>query len=220
MLRMNVEGLPMLNALIHFLERLQLSLEQLGGWAVLAFAGMFLVVQMVMIPVAPFAIASGFFFGFGQGLLALMLGCVLGATVNFWVARRLARGWVQRKFGNNPKFRVIDRAVEREGWKIVALLRFVPIPFGLSNYSYGLTGIHFVPYLVATCLGVIPANSLLVWIGATSQGELAAVLGKGRARHPLEYVLLIVGFIAALIVLRHITKIARAAVARGNEAEA
>ncbi len=210
----------MLNALIHFLERLQVTLEQLGGWGILAFAGIFLVVQLVLIPGAPLAIAAGFFFGFGKGLVAVMLGCLLGATVNFWIARSLARGWVQRRFGGNPKFRVIDRAVEREGWKIVTLLRFVPIPFGLSNYSYGLTGIHFVPYLLATFFGVIPANSLLVWIGATSQGELAAVLGKGRARHPLEYVLLVVGFIAAIIVLRHITKIARAAVARGNEAEA
>jgi uncharacterized membrane protein YdjX (TVP38/TMEM64 family) len=210
----------MLNALIHFLEKLQLSLDQFGGWAVLAFAGIFLVAQLFLVPVAPFAIAAGFFFGFGRGWLAVMLGCLLGATVNFWISRRLARGWVQRKFGANPKFRVIDRAIEREGWRIVVLLRFVPIPFGFANYSYGLTGIHFVPYVLASFCGVIPANSLLVWIGATSQGELANVLGKGRPRHPLEYVLLLVGLIAAILVLRHITKIARAAVARGDTTEA
>jgi uncharacterized membrane protein YdjX (TVP38/TMEM64 family) len=209
----------MLTALIHFLEHLQLSLAQMGGWALLAFAAVFALVQMIMIPGAPLAIAAGFFFGFGRGWVAVMLGCVIGATVNFWIARSVARGWVQRKFGSNPKFLVIDRAIEREGWKIVALLRFVPIPFGFANYSYGLTGIHYVPYIVATFFGIIPANSLLAWIGATSQGELAGVLGKGRPRHPLEYVLLAVGLIAAVLVLRHITKIARAAVARGNEVE-
>lgn len=210
----------MLNALIRLLESFQHTLSQMGGWSVLAFAGVFFVVQLLMIPGAPLGIAAGFFFGFGKGWLALTLGCTLGATINFWIARSVARNWVQRKFGANEKFRLIDRAVEREGWKIVALLRFVPIPFGLANYSYGLTSIHFVPYIVATLVAIQPANCLLLWIGDTSQGELANVLGKGRPRHPLEYALLAVGLIAAIIALRHITKIAHAAVNRGEEKQA
>ena len=207
----------MLNALIRLLESLQQTLNELGGWSILAFAGIFFAVQLFMIPGAPLGIAAGFFFGFGKGWLALSLGCLLGATINFWIARSLARQWVQRKFGANEKFRVIDRAVEREGWKIVALLRFVPIPFGFANYSYGLTSIHFVPYIVATFAAIQPANCLLLWIGSTSQGELVEVLGKGRTRHPLEYVLLIAAFVAAFFALRFITKIAKTAVARGGE---
>ena len=205
----------MVALLVRFLENLQQYLDQLGGWAVLAFALVFLVVQMLMIPGAPLGLAAGFFFGLGQGWLALMLGCTLGATVNFWIARTFARDWVQRKFGSHEKFQLIDRAIGREGWKIVALLRFVPIPFGFANYSYGLTPIRFVPYILATFFAIIPANTLFVWIGATSQGELATLLGKGRPRHPLEYVMLIVGIIAALFALRFVAKIAKSAVARG-----
>ena len=210
----------MMSALIRFLETFQLWLEQMGGWAVLAFVGVFVGVQLMLLPGAPLAMAAGFFFGLGKGWVALMIACTLGATVNFWIARTVARDWVQRKFGANPKFQVIDRAIAREGWKIVALLRFVPIPFGLANYSYGLTHVRYVPYIVATFFAIMPANSLLVWIGATSQGELATILGKGRPRHPLEYVFLAVGLIAAILVLRHLTKIARSAVEQGGEAEA
>jgi hypothetical protein len=75
--------------------------------------------------------------------------------------------------------------------------------------------VRFVPYIVATFFAIIPVNSLFVWIGATSQGELAALLGKGRARHPLEYVLLIAGIVAALFALRLIARIAKNAVAKG-----
>jgi uncharacterized membrane protein YdjX (TVP38/TMEM64 family) len=209
----------MLSALIRLLENFQQMLDGMGGWAVLAFAVVFVGVQLMMLPGAPLGIAAGFFFGFGKGWLALTLGCMLGATLNFWIARSLARGWVQRKFGENPKFRVIDRAIEREGWKIVALLRFVPIPFGLANYSYGLSPVRYVPYILATFFAIIPANSLLVWIGSESQGELATILGKGRPRHPMEYVLLIAGIVAAILALRHITKIARSTVARTGEIE-
>ena len=207
----------MLETLVKVLEWIQFHLDQLGGWAVLGFAGIFVVVQLALFPAAPMAMAAGFFFGFGRGWLALTLGCVIGATLNFFIARHFARGWVQRKFGGNEKFRLIDRAIEREGWKIVGLLRFVPIPFGFANYSYGLTRVHYVPYILATFFATIPANSLLVWIGATSQGELATVLGKGRARHPLEYALLAVGIVAFAVALRYLTKIARNAVARRDE---
>lgn len=206
----------MLNTLIRLLEWLQVTLLDLGGWAVLAFALVFVAVQVAMLPGAPLAIAAGFFFGFGQGWLALNLGCLLGATLNFWISRKFAREWVLQKFGANPKFRVIDRAVEREGWKIVALLRFVPIPFGLANYSYGLTPVPFLHYILASAVAIQPANCLLLWIGSTTQGELSSVLGQGRPRHPLEYVLLAAGFIAAVLVLRQVTKIARAAVAKGG----
>src|SRR4051812_14811246 len=116
----------MLDYLIRFLTDVQHTLNGLGGWALLAFAGLFLVMQFFMIPVSPMGMAAGFFFGFGRGWLALMLGCAVGATANFFIARSLAREWVQRKFGKSDKFQMIDRAISRGGWKIVALLRFVP----------------------------------------------------------------------------------------------
>ena len=209
----------MLDTIIRLLESLQHTLQNLGGWAVLAFAAVFVGVQLALLPGAPLAMAAGFFFGFGQGWIALTLGCLLGATINFWIARRLAREWVTRKFGDHPKLALIDRAIANEGWRIVALLRLVPIPFGLANYSYGLSPVRFWPYLFATIVAIQPANCLLLWIGATSQGELNTILGKGRARHPLEYVLLVVGLVAAVLVLRHITKIAKGAVDR-NQAQA
>ncbi len=97
--------------------------------------------------------------------------------------------------------------------EIVALLRFVPIPFGIANYCYGLTPVRFWPYLGATCLAIIPANSLFVWMGSTFHGSLSSLVGKGRPHHPLEYVFLAVGIIAAVVALRYVAKVARTAVA-------
>ena len=210
----------MLDQVIHLLESLQHTLNHFGGWAMLAFAAVFVGAQLFMIPVAPLGLAAGFFFGFGHGWLALMLGCALGASVNYLIASRFARAYVHRKLSGNDKFRLIETAIDRGGWKIVALLRLVPIPFGLANYCYGLTPIRYLPYLVATCLAITPANSLFVWMGATSQGELASVLGKGRPRHPMEYALLAAGIIAAALVLRYVAKVAKSAVDKENATHA
>ena len=203
----------MLEHLVQFLERLQQSIQDMHGLGIFAFAGIFVLAQMLMVPVAPLGMAFGFFFGFTQGSLGLMLGCAIGASINFLITRHLARAAVTRWLGTNEKFRMIDSAVGREGWKIIALLRFVPIPFGLANYCYGLTPVRFWPYLAATCAAIIPANSLFVWMGSTAQGSLSSLVGKGRPHHPLEYVFLGVGVIAAILVLRYVANVARKAVA-------
>ena len=203
----------MLEHLVQFLEHLQQSIQDMHGLGILAFAGIFVLAQMIMVPVAPLGMAFGLFFGFTQGSLGLMLGCALGASINFLISRHLARAAVTRWLGGNEKFRMIDSAVAREGWKIIALLRFVPIPFGLANYCYGLTPVRFWPYLAATCTAIIPANSLFVWMGSTFHGSLSSLVGKGRQHHPLEYVFLGVGVIAAVLVLRYVAKVARNAVA-------
>lgn len=203
----------MIQLLIDFLDRTRHTLLGLEGLGVLAFAGIFVAAQLFMIPVAPLGLAAGFFFGFGKGWLGLMLGCAVGASVNFLISRHLARERVARWLEHHEQFRLIDTAIGREGWRIVALLRFVPIPFGIANYCYGLTPVAFWPYLAATCLAIIPANSLFVWIGSTGQ-DLTSLLGKGRPIHPLEYALLGVGLVAGIIALRHLSKIAHSAVRR------
>jgi uncharacterized membrane protein YdjX (TVP38/TMEM64 family) len=201
----------MLEYLIQILERLQQHIHSMGALGIFAFAGVFVIAQMFMVPVAPLGLAFGLFFGFVQGWLGLMLGCAIGGSINFLISRHLARKAVTRWLGSNEKFRLIDSAIAREGWKIIALLRFVPVPFGLANYCYGLTPVRFWPYLAATCVAIIPPNSLFVWLGTTLSG--LSSLKEKRPHHPLEYVLLGVGVLAAIIALRYVAKVAKAAVA-------
>lgn len=202
----------MLNLLVQWLESWQSYLQQLGWLGMLAFAGAFVIFQMFIVPVSPMGFAAGMFFGFTYGWVSLMLGCAVGASINFLIARHVAREAVAKRLHRNEKFRLIDQTIGREGWKIVVLLRFVPIPFGLANYCYGLTPVGYLPYLGATMLAVIPTNAFFVWIGSTCQGSLSSLVGKGRAHHPLEYVFLGVGVIAAFVVLRFLSKAAQASV--------
>ena len=204
----------MLHQLVAFLESTQHSLLAIGWLGVLAFAGMFVIAQLFMVPVAPMGMAAGLFFGFTLGWSGLMLGCAVGATINFLISRHFARGFVTRKIGGNTKFRVIEKAIERGGWKIIVLLRFVPIPFGLANYCYGLTPIAFWPYFGATCLAVIAPNALFVWMGSTFNGALSDLLDKGRPHSPLEYALPVAGLLAAIFALRYVAKVARETVAK------
>jgi uncharacterized membrane protein YdjX (TVP38/TMEM64 family) len=137
----------------------------------------------------------------------------LGAAINFLISRHVARDAIAHRIGRNEKFRVIDSAIGREGWRIIALLRLCPLPFGFSNYAYGLTAIQFWPYLLATVLVIIPANFFFTWLGSSAQAGLEAALGTNRPRHPFEYALMGLGLLAGCAAMAYIGRIARKALA-------
>jgi uncharacterized membrane protein YdjX (TVP38/TMEM64 family) len=203
-----------MHRILDWLTASQHYFQDLGWAGVLAFAIVVVVAQMFVIPLSPLALAAGVFFGFWGGFIAIQIGTTVGAAINFLISRHLAREALERRIGEHEKFRLIDAAIAERGWKIVALLRLCPMPYGLANYCYGLTAIPFVPYLLATMFAVIPANVILVGIGASAQEGLASLLGGGRARTPGEYALFVVGIVAAFAALAYIGRVANAAVSQ------
>lgn len=187
--------------------------DGLGIFGILAYALLMVICGMVIAPLSPLTVASGIFFGFGWGFAGVMMGTITGAAVNFLASRYLFRGFITRRLANNPQFQAIDAAVAREGWRFVVLMRFVPLPFGFVNYTFGLTAVRFWPYLISTAITIMPSNIFLIWLGASTQEGIAAFTGA-RQRHPMEYIFLAVGLIAAFVVLTYITKIARTAMAK------
>jgi uncharacterized membrane protein YdjX (TVP38/TMEM64 family) len=163
-----------MSALTQWLTSSEEFFQRLGWLGVLAYAAGVVVLQLVCAPLSPVGVAAGLMFGLGRGFTTMAIGTAVGAAINFLLSRTVLRGPVARRLATNDKFRLIDAAIGREGWKIVALLRFCPIPFGLANYAYGLTAIPFWPYLWATVLAVIPGNLFFVWLGVTAHAGLSA----------------------------------------------
>jgi uncharacterized membrane protein YdjX (TVP38/TMEM64 family) len=201
-----------MSAIVNWLGASQHYFQDLGWLGVLAFAGVAVIMQLFLAPLSPAAIAAGLFFGFTRGMIAMELGTGIGLVLNFMIARYVAREAISKRLQRHEKFRLIDAAIGREGGKIVLLLRCCPIPFGLSNFCYGLTAVRFWPYFFASVIGIIPGTAFFTWLGATTQ-SLQSALDPHRQRHLFDYLLPCVGVIAAFLALTYITKIARAAVA-------
>ena len=206
-----------MKALTAWLAASQDYFQHLGPLGLVAFAGCMILAGLASLPLSPFGITAGIIFGFGPGFLAVQLGTTISAAVNFVVSRYLLRGFVQRKLAGHAKFRAIDAAVGREGWKIVALMRFVPMPFGLVNYLFGLTAVPLVPYILATAFPIVLSNLFFVWVGTTANAGIEAMNGVGRQRHPLEFVMMGVGVLAAFGAMAFVTRVARQAIAKTDE---
>jgi uncharacterized membrane protein YdjX (TVP38/TMEM64 family) len=180
-----------------------------AGYAVYILA--YAVCCVFIIPALALTLGAGAIFGFARGTLVVLAGATFGATLAFILARTVLRRRVERMTANNAKFRALDRAITREGTKILWLVRLSGFPpFTWVNYAFGLTGVRIVPYVVITFLGIIPGTLAFTWAGAAGA---AALTGTGNR------VLLIVTAVGAVAVAVFVGRIALNAIRRAGVEE-
>ena len=198
----------------HVQDLLRGSLDwvaSLGRWGPLIFIAIYILSCVLFLPGSILTLGGGVLFGVIKGSIIVSISATVGATCAFLVGRYLARDWVAKKIQDNEKFKAIDEAVAREGWKIVGLTRLSPVfPFNLLNYAYGLTRVSLRDYFFASWIGMMPGTIMYVYIGSLA-GEVAKLGNEGRTRTSAEWALYIVGLIATVAVTIYITRIAKAA---------
>jgi uncharacterized membrane protein YdjX (TVP38/TMEM64 family) len=187
------------------------SINSLGSVGALAFIALYIIATVAFLPGSILTLGAGVVFGVVLGSLYVFIGATLGATAAFLVGRYLARRWVAGKIANNKKFAAIDKAVGREGLKIVLLTRLSPIfPFNLLNYAFGITDVSLKDYFIGS-VGMIPGTIMYVYIGSLA-GNLAMIGTQGQPTNPtVQWAIRIIGFLATIAVTVYVTRIARKA---------
>ena len=98
-----------------------------GAWAAVLLVLAWVPAALLLVPGSILTLGTGFLLGLGWGMPVVSAGSTLGATAVFLVGRRLGRGWVRSRIGGLNALRGVDRALEREGLKVVLLLRLSPL---------------------------------------------------------------------------------------------
>lgn len=163
----------------------------------------------VFFPASILTLGAGALFGVVGGTIVVAVGATIAATLAFLLARTVLRKRVEAMAAKNPKFRAVDRAIAREGAKIVVLVRLSAVfPFLFVNYAFGLTSIGLVPYAVATFVGILPLTIAFVYLGAAG----AAVATQHNARSAIT----VAGALIALGVSIYVGRIAARAIRRAG----
>ncbi len=193
--------------------------DDLGFWAPLVFVVGYAVATIALIPGSLLTLAAGAIFGLGYGMAYAFLGASLGAVGAFIVARYFVRDAIERRLEAYPRVAAVDRAVGREGLKIVFLLRLVPVfPFAFGNYALGLTKVRLAHYALA-CFGMIPGTLLYVYYGKVAGDVVSLAAGASAERGTAHYVVLGLGLVATLLVTAMVTRIASRALKQATEEE-
>jgi uncharacterized membrane protein YdjX (TVP38/TMEM64 family) len=192
--------------IVHVLAAAALWLQGRGLAGILIFALLELVLTLVgVVPGAALGIAAGTVFGVTAGFLVSAAGIMAGALVAFGLSRSALRPWIARLMAGQRRLSVLDQMIVRDGWRLVALLRVSPVmPFSITSYALGLSGIGLRGYALGTLASLPPLLGYVV-IGALGGAGLSAP----RAGHGgLHFWLLAAGGVATLGLTMYLTRLA------------
>jgi uncharacterized membrane protein YdjX (TVP38/TMEM64 family) len=188
-------------------------IDNLGPLGPLIFTAIYIVACVLLVPASLLTLGAGVLFGVARGTLICSIASTLGATAAFLTGRYLAREWVARQTEATPRFRAINEAVAREGWKIVLLTRLSPLlPFNLLNYAFGLSQVSLRDYFFASWVGMLPGTLLYVYVGSLI-GDLGNLSQSGRSKTPTEWAFFAAGLVATAVLTLYTARLARRSLA-------
>jgi uncharacterized membrane protein YdjX (TVP38/TMEM64 family) len=194
-----------------YLGRFLLWVQAMGVWGPVFVAGLYVVACVFFVPGSILTLGAGFLFGIGWGYVAVTVGSVVGAAAAFRVGRTLLRGWVEARVSGYPRFAAIDRAIGKQGFKIVLLLRLSPIvPFNLLNYACGLTKVSLRDYVLASWIGMVPGTLMFVYFGSALKSLADVLAGKAQGG-TVQTAFFIAGLVMTVVATVVITRIAKRA---------
>ena len=192
--------------------------RSLGAIGPVVVVLVYILCTVLFVPGSAITIGSGTLFGLTTGFIVVVLGANLGALCAFFLARGFLREKVATWAAGNPKFRSLDQAIGRQGFKMVLLTRLSPVfPFVLLNYLLGLTAVRPGAYALANLLGMLPATFLFVYIGAAARDAIAGQMDVSAGVY--QQILKYVGLAATVAVVVVVTRIARKALREAEQAQ-
>lgn len=197
---------------VEWIEAFRGWILSLGALGVVLFIALYVLITVGLGPATALTLSAGLAYG-AWGFPLVLASATLAAAMAFLLGRYVARERVSQFIRRDSRLDVLNKAVSAEGWRVVALLRLSPLlPYGVQSYLFSVTEIQFVPYVLATFIGIMPASALFVYIG--SLGTSLASTGW------LQWLFIGGGLVATAIVVWVIGKRAKQALARHAEPNA
>jgi uncharacterized membrane protein YdjX (TVP38/TMEM64 family) len=118
---------------------------------------------MIGTPRLIFFTLGGYAFGFGEGLMWSIGGCLIGSFMTFWVARRVSRRWLAVRLGRR---RFIKRIINaRPDIATVALIRMLPVSNIAISTALALGQVDNRTFLIGSLIGFLPQGLVAVLVG-------------------------------------------------------
>lgn len=146
--------------------QLQSWLKQAGIWAPIIYITFYTVATVLVLPSTALNLTGGAIFGLWWGILWTSIAAVIAAVVAFTFTRTVGREMIARKLAG--RWQAMDAEMHQSGLFYMFAIRLLPIiPYGLVNFSAGLTSIRFRDYLLGTILGTVPGLLPFVMLGSS-----------------------------------------------------
>ena len=114
---------------------------------------------------SPVALLAGFIFGKWLGIIILVLGLSVGATILYIFGNYFLKEIIKEKFLN--RFKNLEIKFKKSEFIFLLVYRFVGgIPFAIANVLPCLFNVKIFNFFWSTLIGIVPSTFLIVSIGS------------------------------------------------------
>ncbi|KAE9594652.1 hypothetical protein Lal_00037458 [Lupinus albus] len=185
--------------------------RDLGRWGPLVLAVAYIPLTVLAVPASVLTLGGGYLFGLPVGFVADSIGATIGAGAAFLLGRTIGRSYVVSKLKDYPQFRSVAIAIQKSGFKIVFLLRLVPLlPFNMLNYLLSVTPVSIGEYMLASWLGMMPITLALVYVGTTLK-DLSDVTHDWGEFSKTRWAFIISSLLVSVVLMIYVTKVSKTA---------
>jgi uncharacterized membrane protein YdjX (TVP38/TMEM64 family) len=160
-------------------QQLQTWLAKMGIFAPIIYIILYAIATLLILPSTPLNLTGGAIFGLGWGTVWTTIAALVAAIAAFVFTRTVGRELVTQKLAG--RWQAVDAEIRQGGLFYMFAIRLLPIiPYGLVNFTAGLTSIKFKDYLLGTLFGTVPGVLPFVMLGSgitqMSQGNILPLL--------------------------------------------
>lgn len=173
-------------------------------WGPVLYILAYTIRPLTFIPGTILTVLAGVFFGFIPGTIYTVIGATLSAALAYALGRYFIGNKTQ---SNSSLFGRFAEACHTKPFFTVLTLRFIFLPFDLVNYGSGILRIPFVPYILATFIGIFLGSATFVSIGASLSVEEFKEHGFSASAINGNLLLLSLGiFVTSLLIAKILTR--------------
>ncbi|XP_061198393.1 transmembrane protein 64-like [Saccostrea echinata] len=152
-------------------------------------------------------VAAGYLYGYIYGPIVVLICGTVGIIVAHLVMKNCCQNFIKKRFYNSKMDAVIKVVQSSQGFKLIALARLTPIPFGLQNGLFSLTDIPLLSYCAASTIGLLPTTVLNCYMGSTLR-TMSDVL-TDQSNQATGYLILSVQILLTVVLLWFVIRKAR-----------
>ena len=142
-----------------------------GPTLILTFFAVHTLVTIAPVPRTVFTLSAGVLFGSVTGIAVSVAATTASAILAFLLLRAVGRTVVEAHL-THPAAKAVDLRLARRGWLAVGSLRLIAAaPFFVVNCCCAVSSVRFVPYTLATMVGILPGTVGVVLLGDALTGR-------------------------------------------------
>ncbi len=157
---------------------------------------------VIFFPATLLTLISGALFGFWGGVFYTIVGANMSANLAYWIGRFFGEGLISG--GDEEEAGVIQswsKELRENSFVSVLIMRFIYLPFDLTNYVSGILKVRWSSYTLATLIGILPGSVTFVSFGATIENIEGFDLSM-ISFNPLQLVISLALFVSSIAIAR------------------